>query len=121
MAAGRNGGHLTPAVFLDFAHREQLYGSEEAAKTYAIEHYTTTALIDIIKMENLEAIVDFVSSSRLALLMTEEEIRNAHHDYAAAQAAGIHLEHVEWRSKEEMLSVSPVHFSRVDKTLPGIN
>lgn len=107
---GRNGGHLTPSVFLDFARRELLYGTEEAAKIYAIENYTTAALIDIIKTENLEAIVDFVASSHLALFVTEEEVRDAHHDYTTAKAAGLRMEDVEWRSKEEMTSVSPVHF-----------
>ncbi|RDB30722.1 Gamma-glutamylputrescine oxidoreductase [Hypsizygus marmoreus] len=101
-ATGRNGGHLTPSVFLDFVNRELAYGPDEARKTYALENYTASELINIIEAESLQRAVDFVASSHLSLLVTERELNFAKADFAAAQAAGLDLDHIEWVSGKDM-------------------
>ncbi|GLB41219.1 putative FAD dependent oxidoreductase [Lyophyllum shimeji] len=104
-ATGRNGGHLTPAMFQGFSRRQQAYGAEEAKKLYALEQYTTTELIKIIETENLQSSVDFVASDHICLLVTEEEVREAHGDFAAAQSAGVDVGLIKWLTAEECEAV----------------
>ncbi|KAF8066928.1 FAD dependent oxidoreductase [Lyophyllum atratum] len=101
-ATGRNGGHLTPAIFQDFSDREQKYGTEEAMKSYKMEHYTTTELLKIIKAENLRDVVDLVGSDHFSLLVTEQEVQDAKNDFEAAKSAGLDLDIVEWLSEEDV-------------------
>ena len=103
---GRNGGHLTPRVFPGFVTRQTRYGTEEAKKAYNLENYTTDELVKIIEAERLADLVDFVYSQHILTFVTEEEEQAALKDFVAAKAAGANLESVQWKSKEEMLSVS---------------
>ena len=103
---GRNGGHLTPAVFPGFVARQTRYGTEEAKKTYDLENYTADELVNIIETERLVDLIDFVYSRHILAFVTEQEEQDARKDFAAAKAAGVNLESVQWKSKEEMLSVS---------------
>ena len=54
----------------------------------------------IIQTENLD--VDLVAGGHVAMFVTEKEMETAQADYAAAMAAGIDLDDVEWLSKEAM-------------------
>jgi len=103
---GRNGGHLTPALFPGFVARQMRDGVEEAKKAYDLENYTTDEFVKIIKAEGLADLIDFVHSQHIFAFVTEKEEQDARKDFAAAKAAGVDLESVQWKTKEEMLSVS---------------
>lgn len=60
----------------------------------------------IIQTENLD--VDLVAGGHVAMFVTDKEMETAQVDYAAAKAAGIYLDDVEWLSKEVMELVSCV-------------
>lgn len=102
-------------MFSDFSHRELHYGTAEAKKIYAIEHYTTTELLRIMKSENLDTLVDLVGSDHIGLLLTEEEVKDAKQDFDAAIAAGVDLEDVAWLSKEavERVNSHPLMFLKM--------
>ena len=102
---GRNGGHLTPAGFLDFKMREKLMGAKEALKQYALEAHSVREIINIIKGNNLEEKVDLVSGGHLDLIFTETELTEAKLDFEAAKAAGADLDYVRWFSQSEMTKV----------------
>ena len=110
---GRNGGHLTPAVFSGFVSRQARYGAEEAKKAYDLENHTTDELVKIIEAERLADLIDFVYSQHIFAFVTEQEEQAALKDFAAAKSAGVNLENVQWKNKEEMLSVSSsvIHFT----------
>ncbi|KAG5653822.1 hypothetical protein H0H81_010290 [Sphagnurus paluster] len=78
------------------------HGEDEAKRTYAIEHYTTSELVKIIKDNKLEDIVDLVASTHVGLLMTESAVQAATADFLAAQAAGVDLRKVDWLSEGEV-------------------
>ncbi|KAG6875067.1 hypothetical protein C0993_011002, partial [Termitomyces sp. T159_Od127] len=101
-ATGRNGGHLTSVRFNKFAERERLFGRAEAEKAYALEHHTTSELLDIIKAENWKDEVDLVSAEHVQLLVTETEVEGAKLDFKAAFEAGLRLEEVKWKSEKEV-------------------
>jgi glycine/D-amino acid oxidase-like deaminating enzyme len=103
-ASGRNGGHLTPKRFFNFRKRELAYGTDQAVRSADVESYTCAELVKIIKTENLD--VDLVAGGHVAMLVTEKEVETAQADYAAAKAAGVNLDDVEWLSKEVVESVS---------------
>ncbi|THU94716.1 FAD dependent oxidoreductase [Dendrothele bispora CBS 962.96] len=101
-ATGRNGGHLCPAVFLDFKYFESKYGTEEAIKSLAIENYTVDSILRYIAEENFTDEVDLVAGGHITLFVTEEEYAEAQADFEAAKKAGLPLNDVEWISKEDM-------------------
>lgn len=103
---GRNGGHLTPFVFLGFHKRELLFGTSDAAKGFRLESHTSFEILEILRQKKLSENVDLVEGGHITLLVTDEEGDEIHKDYEAAKAAGVNLTGVEWVSKEEMLSVS---------------
>ncbi|KAF5381711.1 hypothetical protein D9615_005571 [Tricholomella constricta] len=101
-ATGRNGGHLTPVVFSHFSDRAKTYGTEEAKKIYALEHYTADELLKIIEAQGLQTIVDLVASDHIGLLVTEKEVQDAKVDFDAAESAGVNVNDVTWLSKAEV-------------------
>lgn len=107
---GRNGGHLTPAVFLDFAAQETLYGTTEALKAFALENYTSTAIVRILSEAGLRDAVDHVDGGHTVLLFTPEEEKSIRRDYEVAVRAGMDLQSdssgVRWVGKEDMMKVS---------------
>lgn len=105
LLVGRNGGHLTSSVFLDFRKRQQTYGTEQALRSFALENYTTSEILKIIKHEGLEGKVDFVSGGHVAMLVTEREVADAQADYEAARHSGADLTEVEWLGEGEMNKV----------------
>lgn len=69
-----------------------------------LESYICAESGDIIQTENLD--VDLVAGCHIEMLLTEQEVRIIQADYAAAKAAGVNLDGVEWLSKEVIESVS---------------
>ncbi|EPQ56208.1 FAD dependent oxidoreductase [Gloeophyllum trabeum ATCC 11539] len=101
-ATGRNGGHLTSRAFVEFSDFEKLYGREEAIKSIAIEDYTVRRLVELIKADDVANDVDLISSEHVHLAFTNEELAYGKADFAAAKAAGLNLDHVQWMDAEEM-------------------
>jgi hypothetical protein len=91
---------------MHFCEREAGYGEEQAKRSFAIQNYTTSEIVKILDMEKLGDAVDLVAGGHVAMLLTETEVKQAKADYAAAKAAGLNLDDVEWLSKEEMQTVS---------------
>ncbi|KAG1897088.1 FAD dependent oxidoreductase-domain-containing protein [Suillus fuscotomentosus] len=101
-ATGRNGGHLTPAAFLEFAQRQALFDTVEAIKSYKFEQHTASLLVKIIEENGWASDVDLVEGGHINLLFTEKEAENAHKDFDTASQAQLNLDGVEWLSKEEL-------------------
>jgi glycine/D-amino acid oxidase-like deaminating enzyme len=101
-ATGRNGGHLTPAVFLKFFQRQALFNTAEAIKSYELEQHTASLLVKIIKENGWASDIDLVEGGHVNLLFTEKEAKNAHKDFDMARQAQLSLDSVEWLSKEEV-------------------
>jgi hypothetical protein len=97
---------LTPNRFLDFANRQLKHGSEEARRIYALENYTVAELVNLIKSETLDNIVDLVSGGHVAVYAANAEVKKAKTDYSAAKAAGMDLGGVEWVDRDVMQEVS---------------
>ncbi|KAF5390115.1 hypothetical protein D9757_003826 [Collybiopsis confluens] len=102
-ATGRNGGHLTPAVFIDFCNFKARYGQQEALKAFELEHHTEKSILNFVSSHNLEQTVDLVPGGHITVFVTNEELMRAREDFAAAGAAGINPLNVEWLTSEEML------------------
>ncbi|KAH7923698.1 FAD dependent oxidoreductase [Leucogyrophana mollusca] len=100
-ATGRNGGHLTPAAFLDFATRAREYGTAEAVRSYALEEHTAASLVSITEAHGLSSNVDLVEGGHISLLLTDLEVKEAREDYEAAEGH-LDLTRVEWVDKETM-------------------
>ncbi|KAH6902643.1 FAD dependent oxidoreductase-domain-containing protein [Coprinopsis sp. MPI-PUGE-AT-0042] len=119
-ATGRNGGHLTPSVFLDFHNREVLYGAEEAIKSYKLENYTAESLVRFIQDDELEDELDLVHGRHVTLFVTPEEEALAKVDFEAAQKAGLGgLESVKFVDGETMEKTRGSAFPGVE--MPGHN
>lgn len=96
---------MTPNLFLDFANRQLKYGRDEARRLYALENYTVAELVHLIKAEKLSDAVDLVSGGHVAVYVGGAEARKAKRDYAAAQAAGINLDGIEWLHQDTVQQV----------------
>ncbi|KIK77944.1 hypothetical protein PAXRUDRAFT_834789 [Paxillus rubicundulus Ve08.2h10] len=99
-ATGRNGGHLTPEAYLEFDSRVSKFGVDEAKRSYALEAYTTSSLINIIENNGWSNDIDLVDGGHVYLLFTDEEIKETERDMEAAKSAGWSLEGVTWLDKE---------------------
>ncbi|KAJ8463673.1 hypothetical protein ONZ45_g17496 [Pleurotus djamor] len=103
-ATGRNGGHLTPVAFVDFSLAEEAHGTPETLRSLALEKHTVDQMVSIMKESGLEDAVDLVAGGHTTLLLTQQEIEQAHKDYESAKRAGADLSKVEWFSEEQMES-----------------
>ncbi|KAF8911378.1 DAO-domain-containing protein [Mucidula mucida] len=101
-ATGRNGGHLTTYVFQDFHNLANKYGVEQAKAGFALENYTSHAIVKIIEDEGLEDVVNLVHGGHTSIFMTEALEAKRRKDYEEALVAGMNLDAVKWHSKEEM-------------------
>ncbi|KAG0704631.1 FAD dependent oxidoreductase-domain-containing protein [Suillus ampliporus] len=99
-ATGRNGGHLTPAAFLEFAQRQALFGTVEAIKSYELEEHTASLLVKIIEENGWASDVDLVEGGHINLLFTEKEEKEAKKDYEMAHQAQLNLDSIEWLPQE---------------------
>lgn len=102
---GRNGGHLTPGLFLDFSSHVKDMGTSEGLKQYALERHSVTDILRIIKENGLEETVDLVSGGHIDLMFSEEELEVAQEDFRLAQEAGADLSEAQWFTAEEMEKV----------------
>lgn len=102
---GRNGGHLTPAVYANFRTRSSLYGLEEAKRTIKIEQYTVDEVLRIIEEEGLATAIDLVEGGHVTLFFTDQEEQAARADAEAAKEAGIDMKNLKLLDKEKMLKV----------------
>lgn len=98
---GRNGGHLTPGLFLDFSGHVK----DKGLKQYALERHSVADILRIIKENGLEETVDLVSGGHIDLMFTEEELKAAQEDFRLAQEAGANLSEAQWFTAEEMEKV----------------
>ncbi|TFK25830.1 DAO-domain-containing protein [Coprinopsis marcescibilis] len=121
-ATGRNGGHLTPSIFLDFHRRATLYGTLEAIESFKLENYTSKSLVQLIRdtqddplFQNESANVGLVHGRHVSLLFTKEEEESARRDYESAKAAGLGgLDDVTWVDKEDMSKTRGASFPGVE-------
>lgn len=86
---GRNGGHLTPGLYTRFHELSVLHGVDEAAKSIAIEHYTVSSIIMIIKDQGWESAVDLVSGGHVQLVFTNGELEEIELDLKVAEKSGV--------------------------------
>jgi hypothetical protein len=113
---GRNGGHLTPNIFLDFCDLKEQYGQQEALKALKLEKHTATRILQFISVQNLAESVDLVAGDHITTFLTDKELVRAKADYDATKAAGVDLSDVDWLSKEEMQAVNFILSKRVNST-----
>ncbi|KIJ65352.1 hypothetical protein HYDPIDRAFT_174844 [Hydnomerulius pinastri MD-312] len=115
----RNGGHLTPAAFSEFAARNDKFGPEEAKRSYALEAHTASSLVRIIEENRWTEDVDLVNGGHIDLLFTDDEVNEANRDLDAARKEGLSLEGVTWLEKEEVKQTFGAPYPGV--RIPGHN
>ncbi|KAF7356167.1 FAD dependent oxidoreductase [Mycena venus] len=98
---GRNGGHLTPLVFIDFCGYQAKYGSDQAVRCFKLENHTASEIVKIIRKEGWSETVDFVENGHTTIVFTAGELESMKADFEAAITAGIDLSDVRWLAKEE--------------------
>lgn len=86
---GRNGGHLTAGLYGRMHELSELYGAEEAKKSFELERYTVASIVKIIKDNGWEEDVDLIAGGHLALVFTQTELREIELDLDAAKKAGV--------------------------------
>ena len=84
-----------------------MYGQDDAVRAISLEQYTASEIVKLVKTAGKEEEVDLVAGGHMTLLFTEAEVIEAKADYAAAQAAGIKVDQVEFLTKEDVLEASP--------------
>ena len=84
-------------------------GLEEALKQYALEQHVTDSMLELIKDNNLDEIVDLVSGGHLDMIFSDKEENIAQADFDLAKKSGVDLDLVNWLTKEEMIKVSYTH------------
>ncbi|KAG8999703.1 hypothetical protein FRB94_005956 [Tulasnella sp. JGI-2019a] len=95
-ATGRNGGHLTASLYSRMHELSELYGAQEAKKSFALERYTISSIVKIIENNGWAEDVDLVAGGHLSLVFTQEELRDIEQDLRAAEKAGVEgVENVE--------------------------
>jgi hypothetical protein len=104
-ATGRNGGHLTPIPFSDYAIREKLYGKDDAKKSYELEGYVVSSVVNIIHSHGWSNAVDLVDGGHVMVFLEEEEARKALVDYKDAKRGGLELKDVTFLDQQTMLEV----------------
>jgi glycine/D-amino acid oxidase-like deaminating enzyme len=104
--SGRNGGHLTPNIFLGFRQQVQTWGLEDAKRQILLENYTVSEITKLLKENDLEGEVDLVAGGHVDLSFTEDELHSAKLDYKSAKQAGINLTEIEWLNEDETYRVS---------------
>ncbi|KAJ7198910.1 FAD dependent oxidoreductase [Mycena haematopus] len=97
----RNGGHLTPAVFIDFCSYQAKYGTEQAVRCFELENHTASEIVKIIREEGWIESVDLVQNGHTTISFTPGELQEIEADFKAAKAAGMDLTNVNWLTKEE--------------------
>ncbi|KAJ3517283.1 hypothetical protein NLJ89_g596 [Agrocybe chaxingu] len=108
-ATGRNGGHLTPAVFSGFREQERAHGTDEARRSYHIERHTANTLLKFVKDNGLESDVDLFEGGHLGVFRSADEEASGKADWEAARKAGVDMGgpdgegDVRWIGMEELV------------------
>ncbi|KAJ7574549.1 FAD dependent oxidoreductase-domain-containing protein [Mycena floridula] len=110
-ATGRNGGHLTPAIFSSFKRAQESYGTEEALRGFALETYTAKKMLDIIGEHQLD--VDLVQGGHITLCLSSADFEKNRDDFNAAKSAGIDVSDVKWFDKNKMKKLFGTPFPAV--------
>lgn len=92
-------------MFNGFKLREQLYGKEDAKKSYALEDYVVSSIVDIIHSHGWTDQVDLVHGGHITVFNEDEEERKALVDYEDAQRGGLNLDDIEFLDRQTMLRV----------------
>jgi len=92
-------------MFNGFKLREQLYGKEDAKKSYALEDYVVSSIVDIIHSHGWTDQVDLVHGGHITVSNEDEEERKALVDYEDAQRGGLNLDDIEFLDRQTMLRV----------------
>ncbi|KAJ7181110.1 FAD dependent oxidoreductase [Mycena filopes] len=100
-ATGRNGGHLTPLVFLEFCAFQSRYGIDQAVRALELENHNAAEMAQLIRSEGWTGDVDLVENGHTTLFFTPSEFASATADFEAAKKAGMDLSGVQWLTKEE--------------------
>jgi hypothetical protein len=106
ISLGRNGGHLTPALYKFFRVRQEAYGTEQALRSTKLEDHTVEALLKIIDAHNLADAVDLAAWGHNELFLTRKEEAVAEGDFQDAKEAGVNVDSVEILSGQMMNDVS---------------
>ncbi|KAH7344205.1 FAD dependent oxidoreductase [Rhizoctonia solani] len=94
---GRNGGHLTAFTTSGFRDRAELYGTDEALRTVALEQHTVSSILEFLnKTPGGAEEVDLVQAGRVTLLPTPEQIEIVRKDMKVAADAGMDMSTIEW-------------------------
>ncbi|KAJ7210403.1 FAD dependent oxidoreductase [Mycena pura] len=115
----RNGGHLSPRVFMDFRGYQSKYGTDQAMRAFEMENRTTAELVKIIRGQGWAGTVDLVEGGHTSLFLTPNEQADLKADFEAAKAAGIELKDVRWLTEEETQIKYGVPYPAVE--LAGFN
>ncbi|KAJ7097221.1 FAD dependent oxidoreductase [Mycena belliarum] len=98
----RNGGHLTPAVFVDFCGYKSKYGTAQAIRAFELENHTASEIVKVIRSEGWTAAVDLVEGGHTTAFFQDSELESVKADFEAAKLAGLNLRDVRWLTKEQM-------------------
>ncbi|KAJ7066123.1 FAD dependent oxidoreductase [Mycena amicta] len=102
-ATGRNGGNLTPYEFQSFRKVQSRFGTTDALRYYAIEHYSATEMVRIARDAGWADAVDVVEGGHMDVILTEARLAEVRSEVSAAEAAGKDV-NITWLSREEMNS-----------------
>ncbi|KAF8514475.1 FAD dependent oxidoreductase-domain-containing protein [Gautieria morchelliformis] len=98
-ATGRNGGHLTPAVFKGFRSIADIYNTTEALRWLALERHTADSLVSLLNSSRHE--VDLIHGGHLDLFFSDAQESKYKADWEAARNAGADVQQVQFLSREE--------------------
>ncbi|KFA45977.1 hypothetical protein S40293_09208 [Stachybotrys chartarum IBT 40293] len=87
-ATGRNGGHIKPDCYKNFARYEIQYGSEMAKKMCQFEIDNRKETIRFIKEQNLVSAAELIETRAVDFFMDKEAWKVAKHSLARYTAAG---------------------------------
>ena len=82
-----------------------MYGKENAKKSYALEDYVMSSIVDIIHSHGWTDEVDLVHGGHITVFNEDEEERKALMDYEDAQQGGLNLDGIELLDRQTMLQV----------------
>jgi 2-hydroxychromene-2-carboxylate isomerase len=101
---------MVPYSFGGFRKLAAQHGIEQALRSSATDRRSVNQIRKILDDEELAGAVDLTSEGLIRLFLSEQSVKDAEDDYAAAKRAGFDVSAVEWIDKEDMLKVSTRHF-----------
>ncbi|KAH8825315.1 hypothetical protein DL96DRAFT_1670461 [Flagelloscypha sp. PMI_526] len=106
----RNGGHITPYGSHGFAALAAQYGAEEANKTFALEHYTSSEIVNLIHKHGLEDATSLIHGGHNTIFHSADDANLAKIDHEAAKAAGANVSHEVLLSENDMREKYGIRF-----------